>query len=103
MTTKAPISTLTSYDHTADAVVQRRQQDVEPLLEMNRREINGDLPSKKSTFGNMQKVASIPLIVIEKWKAELGVDALDKSHFHKVKQLLNEPEWKYLRTSAGRL
>ena len=34
------------------------------------------------------KVASIPLIIIEKWKRELGVDIMDKNDMPKVKKLL---------------
>jgi hypothetical protein len=47
---------------------------------------------------SMRKVASIPLIIIEKWKRELGVDVMNKDHMTKVKQLLNDPQYRYLRT-----
>ena len=47
---------------------------------------------------SMRKVASIPLIIIEKWKRELGVDIMNKDHMPKVKQLLNDPQYRYLRT-----
>jgi len=100
---KSPISTALSYDHTTDTVIQKRQQDVEPLLEMNRKEFNGDTPNGYGTFKDMRKVASIPLIVIEKWKKELGVDAFNKNDMPKVKKLLNDPEWQFLRTSKGRI
>ncbi len=44
----------------------------------------------------MRKVASIPLVVIEKWKQELGVDIMNKNDWPKVKQLLNDPENRFL-------
>ena len=47
---------------------------------------------------SMRKVASIPLIIIEKWKRELGVDVMNKDHMPKVKQLLNDPQYRFLRT-----
>lgn len=46
----------------------------------------------------MRKVASIPLIIVEKWKRELGIDIMNKAHMPKVKQLLNDPEYRFLRT-----
>ncbi len=46
-------------------------------------------------------MAKIPNIVIEKWKAEFGVDVLNKDHWPKVKKLLNDPEYRWLKTTAG--
>ena len=51
----------------------------------------------------MRKVASIPLIIIEKWKAEHGVDIMNKDHWHRVKQLLNDPEYRFLRTHESNI
>ena len=102
--TKSPIARSFDYDHTDDKGVIHSVQDVEPLLDLNKREINGD--SMYGTEGGplgMRKVASIPLIIIEKWKAELGVDVMNKDHMPKVKQLLNDPEYAYLRTHNSRI
>ena len=79
-------------------------QDVEPLLELNKKELTGD-----SMYGigdnavGMRKVASIPLVVIEKWKKELGIDIMNKNDWPKIKQLLNDPENRFFRTKEGRL
>ena len=101
---KNPIKRSFSYDHTDDKGVIHSVQDVEPLLDLNKKEATGD-----SIYGTgegplgMRKVASIPLVIIEKWKAELGVDAMNKDHMPKVKQLLNDPEYRFLRTGGGTL
>jgi hypothetical protein len=51
----------------------------------------------------MRKVASIPLVVIEKWKRELGVDIMNKNDWPKIKQLLNDPENRFFRTNESKL
>jgi|TARA_R100001163_G_scaffold58139_1_gene46342 ribosomal protein L32E len=99
-----PVKTKFKYDHGEDKVVLQNVQDVEPLLELNKKELTGD--SMYGTGDNavgMRKVASIPLVVIEKWKRELGVDIMNKNDWPKIKQLLNDPENRFFRTREGRL
>ena len=99
---KDPIKRSFSYDHTDDKGVIHSVQDVEPLLDLNKREQTGDsMYATGRGPAGMHKVASIPLVIIEKWKAELGVDVMNKDHMPKVKQLLNDPEYRYLRTGGG--
>lgn len=74
-------------------------QNVEPIIENNKRQYNdgdGYTPSR-----DMRKVASIPLIVLEMWKNEKGINWMDKNDWPKIKQLLNDPDWRYLRTAPG--
>lgn len=99
-----PVKTKFKYDHSEDKVVLQNVQDVGPLLELNKKELTGD--SMYGTGDNavgMRKVASIPLVVIEKWKRELGVDIMNKNDWPKIKQLLNDPENRFFRTREGRL
>lgn len=51
---------------------------------------------------NMWKVASIPNIVVEQWKKE-GIDLFKDEDWPKVKAKLNDPEFKWLRTSPGKV
>ena len=51
----------------------------------------------------MRKVASIPLVIIEKWKRELGIDIYNKNDWPKIKQLLNDSDNRFLRTHEGNL
>lgn len=99
----SPIKTKAKYDHTTDSIVVNRVQDVEPLLELNKKELNGDSMYGPQANSGMRKVASIPLVVIEKWKRELGVDVFNKDHMPKVKQLLNDPEYRWLRTHESNI
>ena len=73
--------------------------DVGPVLSLNRAQANngdGFTPSR-----DMKHIARIPLVIVEKWKNELGVDVFNKDHDKKIRQLLNDPDWRYLRTSTG--
>lgn len=74
--------------------------DVQPILDFNKEMANsgdGYTPSR-----DMRRIASIPLVILEKWKNEMGVDIFNKDHARKIRQLLNDPDWRYLRTSPGR-
>ena len=99
-----PVKTKITYDHETDSIVSNRVQDVQPILELNKKEALGDsMYGPANPASGMRKVASIPLVVIEKWKRELGVDVINKDHMQKVKQLLNDPEYKWLRTHESNL
>lgn len=99
-----PVKTKITYDHETDSIVSNRVQDVQPILELNKKEALGDsMYGPANPASGMRKVASIPLVVIEKWKRELGVDVFNKDHMQKVKQLLNDPEYKWLRTHESNL
>lgn len=83
-----------------DGVIERRVQDVQPILDTNTRIANsstGYTPSKDLKF-----VARIPLIVIEQWKKE-GVDIYDPNCEEEIMRRLNNGDWARLRTSGGRL
>jgi hypothetical protein len=77
--------------------------DVTAHLEQNKAMANhndGYSPSRE-----LRRVASIPAIVILKWKEELGVDfySSDPEQKRKVRQLLNSSEYQFLRTAPGRI
>lgn len=84
-------------------IISQRQQDVEPYLDANKAAQNAGAPSFAPTF---RKVASIPNVVIEKWMAEEGAPVLsmNKAEFDRfIKRKLNDPNWKYLKTTTGRV
>ena len=94
------IETTADYDEMADRLIDKRTQDVEPILELNKKlqtENDGYTPSR-----NMRRVASIPNIVLEQWMKE-GIDIYDKNCREAVRRKLNDPEWMWLRTAPGRL
>ena len=91
-------------DHSDGKAFIEKVQDVEPTLELNKalQTYEGKLPMEQGQ-GAFRRVGHIPNVIIEKWKNELGVDAMDPADWPKVKKLLNDPDWKYLRSSDGKI
>ena len=76
-----PIKTTFKYDHMKTKVILNNVQDIQPIIELNKKEQNNDsmYGIGEKTQQGMRKVASIPLVVIEKWKRELGIDIMNKN------------------------
>jgi hypothetical protein len=77
-------------------VIETRQ-DVAPIIERNKAlqtANDGFTPSR-----DMARVASIPVVVQYEWLKRYGVNIFDREHEARVRRLLNDPEWRYLRTS----
>ena len=92
----------TTFDYTPDGVVilGREHQDVAPLLDFNKNLQNDPEYWKKGVKDSWAHYASIPPIIIEKWRNEFGIDVFNKDHAKRVKKLLNDPEYRYLKTTA---
>ena len=97
------VTTFRRYNHnnggdtsTVDYVTH---QDVESILDANKAEqFNAKgMATQKGRIGF--KVASIPISVQYKWLTEEGWDCLspDPDCQKKLRQKLNDPEWRYLR------
>lgn len=88
-------------DETGGFRIQTRE-DVEPLIDLNRRlyndGTNGWTPSR-----DLKRVAHIPASVILIWKESYGVDVFNRNHAPALKRLLNDPEWRHLRSAPGSL
>lgn len=89
-------------------LVIKREQDVEPILDANRREINEVTSWRPYASGRkdvaLRKVAEIPNVVIERWMKEgINIFSPDPDMQKKFKAKLNDPDWKWLRTFPGRL
>jgi len=81
-------------------IVIRKTQDVEPILDNNKRLMNdgdGYSPSR-----DMRRVASIPNVIIEQWIRE-GVNIFDPNHKDAIRRKLNSSEYAHLRTAPGQL
>lgn len=76
-------------------------QDVGDILDLNKALATENDGWNKAR--DMRRVASIPVMVMVKWKAELGVDVLNPDHKDAVVKLLNDPDYAYLRTAPGRI
>lgn len=76
-----------------------RTQDVEPILDHNKAKQNEHFDKRKDWW----PAASIPNIIIEKWKREDGIDVFNKNHVQAVKRKLNSNEYRWLRTQNFRI
>lgn len=95
------IGTKLIFDHAENQLVVKREQDVQPILEMNKKlytEGDGYSPSR-----TLRRVASIPFVVIERWINDEGINIFKKDHWNAVKKKLNDPDYLFLRTSRGRI
>jgi hypothetical protein len=92
----------TTYHEDSDGtLVVHRTSDVEPILEDNKRlySLNdGYTPSRE-----LRRAATVPNVILEKWKNELGIDYTDKNDWPKIMALLDSNEYLYLRTAPGTL
>lgn len=92
------------WDAVEEKLVVRNRHEVGSILEANKRQANQTIDQR---FGKemLHHVADIPMGVVAKWKAELGVDVFSNDPWHKkrVKQLLNDPENRYLKTTVKRI
>lgn len=88
-------------DAATGKIVVGRFQDVEPILKRNREiaaEGDGFTPSR-----SMRYLAEIPNVVAEIWMQE-GINIYrPREHAAAIRKKLNDPEWRHLRTSPGRV
>ncbi len=78
----------------------RRSQDVEAILDENKR--LASLNDGYSPSRDMRRVAPTPMTVIEQWMKE-GINIFDRNCAEAIRRKLNSPEWRYLRTAPGRV
>jgi hypothetical protein len=77
------------------------RQDVGHMLDINKAlatHNDGYNPDR-----TMRRVASIPMILVYKWREEEGWDAFDPANEDKLAAKLDSSEYLYLRTAPGRL
>lgn len=98
-----PFTGVTHYFHydeqTGDWGIES-QQDCSQIIEANKILQNEDSYSQKGIKNEWWHVASIPVVVQEKWLRE-GIDIFNKDHWHQVKRKLNDPEYRYLKATTG--
>ncbi len=91
-----------SYDPISRKTIIETVQDTAPILERNKAMQNED-DRGWGASRDLRRAASIPDIVILKWRNEYGIDVFDRNHWPAVKRLLNDPDWRWLRTAPGKL
>ena len=90
------------YNELTDEVVLEYEQDVEPLLEVNKKLANDDDYTRHGFKQGFYQVASIPVGLQMKWLIEEGLDIYDDNAWPQIKRKLNDPEYQYLRTTHKR-
>lgn len=84
------------YDAATDEAMIQTQQDVTGVIEENKSEFNQ--VDERATWGELSKVASIPLSLYYQLKSE---GKLDDQAF--MKRWLNDPENRHFRTRPGKV
>jgi hypothetical protein len=87
------------YDEGSEQWGIRAVQDVQPILDANKAAFDHDNRGWKGD--GMHHVARIPMVVIEKFKVEQGIDLLTDQAA--MRQFLNDPDNKYFRTKPGQI
>jgi hypothetical protein len=87
-----------TVDVSPGGLIEKRTQDVQPILDANRALANEGRGFSAS--GDMKRVATIPLIVVEQWLKE-GFDIYDPGNSAALMRRLRDGQWSKLRTSEG--
>lgn len=70
-------------------------QDATAIREDNLRWQN----ARQSSRAPLRKVASIPLVLLERWAREAGVNPMSRAMDEVVNKKLSDPAWRDLRTT----
>ena len=84
-------------------VITRDQGDISTLLDMNKAFQNEPDAWKQGVKNSWALYGRIPNIIQEKWLLEHGVNVWDKENWEKggrVWKLLNDPEYRWLKTTC---
>lgn len=95
------LETWFSYDALTDETIISYTADSTTILERNKRMANDADYSKKGIKQEFWHFATIPVEVQMDWMINKGVDIYNPDHNKKVSQLLNDPDYRYLKTTNG--
>jgi hypothetical protein len=87
------------YDDAAESMTITTVQNVEPILERNKAyqtDHDGMSPTREWKW-----IASIPNVVLMKWRAEEGIDWTNRNHWPAIVRKLRDPDYRFLRTGLG--
>lgn len=90
------------YDDLEDKLTIERVQDVQPIIEANKRDMDFDNRRHKSETMNLY--ARVPLIMLEKWAKDNGISYYELMNNDKLlKSFLNDPDNAAFRVRRGRI
>lgn len=90
------------YEHKAENVVLTHEQDaslVQSILDANKMDASDQDKTKRGIKQDWWKYASIPTIVEVEWLQKYGVSLDNPAHKKKIFELLNHPDYKYLKAT----
>ena len=88
------------YDHQTKTTQIKTVQDVEDVLERNKRLANDQEYKRKGIKNDWFHIGTIPNTVLMQWKKTHNIDLINptKEDLKKAEKLLNDPDYRYLRT-----
>jgi len=93
------LETWHSHDSLTDETIISYTADSSPILEGNKMMANDTDYTKQGIKQEFWHYATITVEVQMDWLINKGVDIYNKDHSQKVGQLLNDPEYLYLKTT----
>lgn len=90
----------THYDEMTGGLVVKKTQDTQAYLDQNQRERSMQTSGWK---GDLHKVASIPVVLIEEWCKKHNCNILEKQNRHLLMLEINSRDNRKLRTKEGRV
>jgi len=94
------VSTIYYLDDGGVVLASEREQDCEVILDANKRMQNGE-----KQVGDMRLTSQIPLVIIELWlneerqRGNVGIKLTDAEFDRIIFKKLQDPDWKWLRTT----
>lgn len=89
------------FHHDGETIAIETKQDVSKALDVCRKIRNEFQGYKDEGDHHHHHVAHFPQVVIDHWREEYGLDVFDPDHSEAVWKKLNDPDWRYLRTTEG--
>jgi hypothetical protein len=91
-----------SYDELTDQTVISYEADSTPIIEKNKRLANDADYSKQGIKNDFWHAATIPVEVEVDWLINKGIDIYNPDDNQKVRELLRDPQYQYLKTTSGK-
>lgn len=89
--------------HDGEKIGIETKQDLSKLFSLTRRLRNEFDGYRDKAEHHFHRYAIIPNVVIDKWMNDYGIDVFDPEHEPRVRNLLNDPDWRHLRTTEGHI
>lgn len=96
------LSTWHDFDEAEQKTIIGYSADSTPILEQNKAMANDPDFSKDGIRDGWWMYASFPVEIQMKWLIEHGVDVYNRHHGPQISRLLEDPQYRYLKTTTGK-